>query len=47
VKLSEIVEEIKEAAEHIVSMAAKFGSRYYCKYQQFFCLGSVLTQPHA
>jgi hypothetical protein len=29
VKLSEIVEEIREAAEHIFSMAAKFGTRYF------------------
>lgn len=27
-KLSEIVEEIKEAAEYILNMAAKFGTRY-------------------
>jgi hypothetical protein len=36
VKLTEIVEEIKEAAEYILNMAAKLGARYCCRHQHIF-----------
>jgi hypothetical protein len=36
VKVSEIVEETKEAAEYILNMAAKFGARYCYRYQHVF-----------
>jgi len=45
VKLSEIVEEIKQAAEYIFNMAAKLGVRY-CWQPTPVTLGRVLFQAY-
>jgi len=45
VKLNEIVEEIKQAAEYIFNMASKLGVRY-CWQSTPVTLGRVLSQAY-
>ena len=45
VKLSEIVEEIKQAAEYVLNMASKLGVRY-CWQATLVTLGRVLSQAY-